>query len=141
MTKSDLKIISANCQGLRDKKKRVDVLNYFADIGPDILCLQDTHWLTDETRLIKQTWQGECVLNGVRSNSRGVAILLGCKIDYKVLQVDRDENGNLLVLLLKACDVNILIVTIYAPNSDSPNFFESVQAKIESRPLYSLWGF
>ena len=93
--------------------------------------MQDTHWLTDEIRVIKQTWQGECVLNGVRSNSRGVAILFGSNIDYKLLQVERDENGNLLILLIKVCDIDILIVNIYAPNSDSPDFFESVQAKIE----------
>ena len=65
MATSDLKVISANCQGFRDFKKRNDVLNYFADNRPDILCLQDTHWLTDEHQLVKKIWQGECLLNGV----------------------------------------------------------------------------
>ena len=124
MAPSDIKIISANCQGLRDKKKRVDVLNYFADIGPDILCLQDTHWLTEDITFIKQIWAGECILNGVRSNSRGVAILFGQKIDYELLEIERDQNGNLLLILLKTCDVNILVINICAPNNDCPAFFQ-----------------
>ena len=36
MTSSNIKIVSANCQGLRDIKKRTDVLNYLADNSPDI---------------------------------------------------------------------------------------------------------
>ena len=128
----DLKVVSANCQGLRDLKKRVDVLNYFSDIGPDILCLQDTHWLTNEISLIKQTWSGECLLNGVKSNSRGVALLFGKSIDYKLLSVERDLTGNLLLVVLKICDFNILIINIYAPNNDCPRFFESIKTKIES---------
>ena len=132
MASTDLKVISANCQGLRDSKKRLDVLSYFADIGPDILCLQDTHWLTDEVKLIKQTWLGECILNGVRTNSRGVAILLGKKFDYKLQNVDRDENGNLLSIVLKTFELKILIINIYAPNNDCPIFFESVKTRIEN---------
>ena len=132
MATSDLKVISANCQGLRDLKKRNDVLNYFADNRPDILCLQDTHWLTDEHQLVKKIWQGECLLNGVRSNSRGVAILFGKNIDYKLLTIERDQSGNLLLILLKMCEVDILVINIYAPNEDCPEFFESVQKKIEN---------
>ena len=38
-----LKIISANCQGLRDKNKRVDVISYLCEQNSSIICLQDTH--------------------------------------------------------------------------------------------------
>ena len=76
MAPSNLRIISANCQGLRDINKRTDVLHYFAEIGPDILCLQDTHWLSEDQKLIKPLWEGECLLNGSQTNSRGVAILI-----------------------------------------------------------------
>ena len=78
MTCSNIRIISANCQGLRDIYKRTDVLNYLADNGPDILCLQDTHWLTDDQKFIKKLWPGECLLNGTRTNARG-----GCNFDRR----------------------------------------------------------
>ena len=48
-----LKIVSANCQGLRDKNKRLDVLNYLKQGGINIICLQDTHLLENESNLIK----------------------------------------------------------------------------------------
>ena len=36
-------LMSANCQGIRDYRKRLDVLNYYKEMKVDILCLQDTH--------------------------------------------------------------------------------------------------
>ena len=73
---ASLKIISANCQGLRDLKKRADVINNFLSSKVDILCLQDTHWLNSDIGSIKKLWVGECFLNGIKTNSRGVAILI-----------------------------------------------------------------
>ena len=40
---NQVRVLSANCQGLRDKAKRQDVISYFKDLKPSILCLQDTH--------------------------------------------------------------------------------------------------
>ena len=42
---SDLKIVSVNCQGLGDFKKRKDVFQYYRKLGCNILCLQDTHFI------------------------------------------------------------------------------------------------
>ena len=96
MAPSNLRIIWANCQGLRDINKRTDVLNYFADIRPDILCLQDTHWLSEDKKLIKTLWAGECLLNGSQTNARGVAILINKTFEYKIISVERDISGNLI---------------------------------------------
>ena len=43
-----IKIISANCQGLRDGSKRADVLNYLPQKKPNIICLQDTHLISKD---------------------------------------------------------------------------------------------
>ena len=40
----EVKVLSANCQGLQDSKKCFDVLNYFKESNACIICLQDTHW-------------------------------------------------------------------------------------------------
>ena len=39
----EIKVLSANCRGIKDKKKRYDVLNYLQNMSADIICLQDTH--------------------------------------------------------------------------------------------------
>ena len=53
MTPADLKILSVNCQGLRDLKKCTDVINYLSDDNPGIICLQDTHWVSEDFNSIK----------------------------------------------------------------------------------------
>ena len=71
----EIRVLSVNCQGLRDFKKRYDVLEYLNSSDANIFCLQDTHWLSKDVKLIKQTWNGECLVHGVSTNSRGMAIL------------------------------------------------------------------
>ena len=43
MAQNNIKMLSANCQGLRNLEKRHDVITYFKEIGVNILTLQDTH--------------------------------------------------------------------------------------------------
>ena len=38
-------VLSANCRGLQNMKKRQDVLTYFKEMNANIICLQDTHWI------------------------------------------------------------------------------------------------
>ena len=132
MAPSNLRIVSANCQGLRDGKKRTEVLHYFTDIKPDILCLQDTHWLSNDTKLVKSVWTGECILNGHKTNARGVAILLNKTFEYKISSTEADSLGNLLSVILKLGDQTIHLINIYAPNKDTPDFFKCLREKIEN---------
>ena len=132
MPSTKLKVLSANCQGLRDLKKRTDVLNYIADLKPDILCLQDTHWVKDDIKSIKNIWSGDSYINGCKTNSRGVAILLSKSFDYNVCTVDRDEEGNFISLQLSINDSTLYVSNIYAPNNDSPHFFQHLKNKLET---------
>ena len=115
MAASNLRIISANCQGLRDINKCTDVLHYFAEIGPDRLCLQDTHWLSEDQKLIKLLWAGECFLNGSQTNSRGVAILINKTFECKILSVERDLTGNQISVSLSLNEFTIKIYKYICP--------------------------
>ena len=97
----------------------------------EIYCLQDTHWLTEDKKFIKNLWQGECFLNGKKSNSRGVAIMLKRNFEYKANSMKVDNNGNFISVLLTISDLRFRLINIYAPNSDSPDFFEFVKQQIE----------
>jgi hypothetical protein len=46
---------------------------------------------------IKNQWQGECIFNSFASNQRGVAIFFKNNFEFKINQVKKDDNGNLLV--------------------------------------------
>ena len=81
-----LKILSANCQGLRDHTKRLDVLNYFRQLNPNIICLQDTHLTADDENLLKLTSNCNCFISSSRTNTRGAAILLKENFAHKVIK-------------------------------------------------------
>ena len=104
MFSATLKILSVNCQGLRDFNKCTDVLNYLTQQNPDILCLQDTHWVNEDLKSIKTLWAGEYFIHGSGTNSMGVAILIGKKFDYKISAIEKDEVGNFISILSTMSD-------------------------------------
>ena len=75
MSGEQIKLVSANCQGLRDKSKRYDVWNYFLNLNPNIVCLQDTHLTKQDENELSIITESRCFLSGLRTNSRGVAII------------------------------------------------------------------
>ena len=72
--------------GLRENSKTYDVLNYLEGKNADIICLQDTHLMESDAFDLKKQWKGNFILQGVRHNARGVAIL----------HADKDNEGNML---------------------------------------------
>ena len=120
-------VLSANCQGLRDFKKRVDVIQYFKETGAHIICLQDTHLNEKDTLKFCNIWPGKFYLNGKTTNSRGVAVLFSKNFEFKVMSVNNDNDGNLLHLDIEIFDNKIKLVNLYAPNIDSPTFFRNIE--------------
>ena len=123
---NNIVVLSANCQGLRTFEKRIDVLFYMKETGASIVCLQDTHLTEKEINAVKQIWT-DCYLHGFRNNSRGVAILFNNNFEYTIHDVNKDDNGNLLQLIITVSDIKINLITIYAPNQDKPTFFDSIR--------------
>ena len=120
--------MSANYQGLQKLDKRRDVLSYFKERNVNILCLQDTHEIDSDIQTVKEIWGNNCYIHGVKTNSRGVAILF----EYKVLEVNKDTQGNYLHLLLKLNSMTLILITVYAPNNDDPAFFNELQNILEN---------
>ena len=125
MTNS-IKVLSVNCQGLQGMQKRHDVLTYLENLGAGIFCLQDTHWLDSDMPLIKQIWKGDCLLNGKKTNSRGVAILFTGNFEYKIVSTFADDNGNLIEANISLSDCTLKLINVYAPNKDTPIFFDKI---------------
>ena len=129
---NNIKMLSGNCQGLRDKGKRYDVLAYMKSLNPNILCLQDTHLTKDDISSIKKLWNGESLIHGTKTNSRGVAILINSGFEYKILKTEVDVLGNYIIVQLNMCRLNILLLNIYSPNTDKPEFYEEIKDKIDN---------
>lgn len=129
-----LKILSANCQGLGGINKRRDVLNHFKreKCMYDIYCLQDTHFTSKMQKDVKKMWHGKCFFSFFSSHSRGVAILFNKKFVGTVSREKTDPGGNYLMLELTVRGKNFLLCSLYGPNKDTPVFYETLQANIES---------
>ena len=126
-----LRVLSANCQGLRDKLKQFDVLDYLSHFGPNIICLQDTHLTPNEENQLRSLTDCECYLNGYKTNSRGVAILLKNNFEHKVVHSDFDNDGNFIVVDFSTQNISFRLINIYAPNVDTPKFFENIRNLVE----------
>ena len=137
---SILTIMSANCQGLRDIKKRNDVIDYLKNKNFDICCLQDTHLIETDINNLEEIWGHECIVNGSSTNSRGVAILFGKNFEYKILGHSKDDNGNVLIVNLKLKHFSVKIINVYAPNTDNPDFFTKISNEIQNNTEdYIIW--
>ena len=131
MVHSDsIKLLSVNCQGLRGKQKRMEVLTYLKETKASIVCLEDTHLIEDDLNSVKQIW-GNCHLHGIKTNSRGIGILLNKDFEFDVLEIKKDKEGNMLSLLISIDTMKINLITIYGPNNDDPNFFKDLQNNID----------
>ena len=128
----ELLVLSANCQGLQNKLKRMDVLDYLGKTNDSIICLQDIHWTSNDESIVRSMWKGDVILNCESSNSRGVARLLNTNFEYSIISVYKDKEGNVISLDLNFGDTSIRLINMYAPNKDSPEFFEQVKDILHS---------
>ena len=56
----NLKLISYNCRGLNNTKKRRDVFDFLKTKQAHIYCLQDCHFTPDMKNRIYSEWDGDC---------------------------------------------------------------------------------
>lgn len=127
---ADVNIVTYNVQGLGGISKRMDILEYLKSMNFDIYCIQDTHFTDRDEILIREQWNGDCIFSNFRSNARGVAILFGNKIEFKVHKKIIDDQGNFIILDITLQNHRLSLINIYGPNSDSPSFFDEIMKHI-----------
>ena len=128
-------IISLNCQGLGDYKKRKDVFQYLRRLNSNIYCLQDTHFIIDLEDQIRSEWGYTCAFSSFRSNARGVCILFNNNFGFDIGRIITDENGNYLIIELKIDNKDILLCNLYGPNNDDPDFYDSLFTQVTNQDI------
>ena len=71
-----------------------------------------------------------------KTNARGVVILLNNNFEHEVVEVNRDQEGNYIQLIIRTNSFKLNIISLYAPNSDKPEFFEKVEELIKNSPNF-----
>jgi len=122
-----IKIGSFNVRGLADPVKRKDVFEWLREQDLTIACLQDVHFTDREIKKYEDEWGGKCIINGFTQASRGVAILIRRGIECAVQDEFKDERGNLLSVKLNIAGLEFVLVTLYGPNKDDPDFYVKLE--------------
>ena len=124
-----LRIASLNCRGLGDFSKRRDMFSYLRDKNFSIDLLQDTHFTPGIEDRVTREWGYHAYFSPFSSNSRGVAILFN-NIEYRILNMITDCDGNVLILPISAFEREFAIINVYGPNIDCPDFYASLEEKM-----------
>ena len=117
-------------RGLRDDKKRRAIFNYYKKRA-DILCFQETHSDLNTQKIWRTEWGGVCFFAHCSSASAGVCILINRNFYCNVNKVLIDHKGRYVICeLIMENDTKLTICAIYAPNTDSPSFFEALSQNL-----------
>ena len=128
---SSVSVLSVNCQGLNNTKKRRDIFHFLRNKNHSIYFLQDTHFEETIESYIRSEWGYEGYFSSYNSNSRGVAILFNNNFEFKVKKVYKGGDGNSLMILCEVREEDFLFVNIYGPNRDNPDFYNDLANEIK----------
>ena len=128
---TNLEVITFNCRGVSNDFKRKKLFSFLHERQYDIICLQETHSLNQDEVLWKSQWGGQAFFCSHTSRSKGVAILFRPSLNVKVNTVFNDENGRFIILKIFIDDVEYILVNVYGPNEDNPEFFMDVFGSLE----------
>lgn len=93
-----IKCLSLNVNGLQSKTKRKAIFELVRNSGHDVVCLQETHCISDMEKIWQSEWGGPIWFFNGGSNPRGVAILLRRNSEFRVIGQAMDDEGRLLIL-------------------------------------------
>lgn len=138
----ETKILSLNCQGLGSNEKRLDMFTYLKSKHCHIYCLQETHFINDASKFIQAQWGSECLFSHGTSNSKGVAIMFAKDVELVVHDHIASPDGTFIIADLTIDSNRLTLINLYAPNKDSPDFFENIisQANIFKNDKLILCG-
>ena len=134
----DLKLITFNCRGLQDHMKRRKLFHYIRSLDSDIVFLQETHSSQKDEILWKQQWGEKAWFASHRSNSRGVAILIRNRLSLDLKSVYSDISGRYMIISANINDLPLILVNVYGPNNDEPNFFLELFNKVDQYEYTSI---
>ena len=131
-----LKIESLNCRGLRDLKKRNDILDDFKKRNVNIVHLQETHLIASDLSTLKKSWNCKFLISGENKKSMGVVTIINNNFEYKIHMVEKDKGGRYIITDMEIPGIaRFLMLNIYGQNQDRPEFLLEILDKLENNMI------
>ncbi|KAJ8039510.1 hypothetical protein HOLleu_17256 [Holothuria leucospilota] len=135
------KFCSYNVRGLRNCKKRRKLFAYFHRNNYDFIFLQESHSTLQDQIIWSNEWGGKAFFAHGTVFSKGVSILLKPSVSVDPAKVVCDNDGRFVILCVKVCNVNLLLINIYGHNLDRVDLFTSIEAHISNYDWdVIIWG-
>lgn len=114
----DVRLATLNVRGARNNEKRRAIIRWALDNNIDILCAQETYCTHEFIDTFNRDWNGHVLHSYSDStHSRGVCIMIRKKLDYKLINSHRSDDGRMVLINISINDLVITIANIYAPNN------------------------
>lgn len=130
--RAGIRFLSWNVKGLNNPVKRSRVLTHLKRLNSDIVFLQETHLRNSDHVKLKCPWVADVFHSTFNCKTRGVAVLIRRGIQFVPDKTITDGSGRYLIVRGTLCNTPILLVNIYAPNFDDPNFMHTLFSSIPS---------
>ena len=91
--------------------------------------MQETH--ASEDNSFKKEWGGELLHSFGTSKTGGVTMMFSKNLKVRIMSSKIDTKGRFICCLAEIEDRKILLVNVYAPNTDDPNFFLELINQVE----------
>ncbi|ESO82938.1 hypothetical protein LOTGIDRAFT_58917, partial [Lottia gigantea] len=105
--------------------KREEIFHWLKLQHYNIILLQETYSIESDEKKCSTEWSGSCYFSNYRNNSAGVAILFQ-NIPIASIEIKKEIAGRYLCLNIMIENRYFIISHIYAPNHDSPEFFQDI---------------
>ena len=132
-----LKIVSLNTRGLQSCEKRRAIFDKHR-FHADLLILQETHSSKEIETIWENEWGGRIVFSHGTTAARGIAILIRKELKDSIENIFTDSAGRVIIIDISIKDVVVTVAAIYAPNKDSPSFFEELEELLRARSEHKI---
>lgn len=111
--------------------KRKKIFTFLKSKHYDIVFLQETHLKNEEAGHLCKDGVGQSFSSEGSKNSRGVITLINKHLQFRLIKKITDEDGRILITLAEIRGQDLMLINIYAPNGDNPNFFIKLKRMIQ----------
>ena len=119
---NSLQFASLNVRGIGEVNKRKEMYNFFREQKLDVIAIQETHSTEGMEKDWAAQWGNKVYFSNGTSNKGGVMVLINNE-DVETEKLYADNEGRILMIKINYRNLALLLVNIYAPNQDDPQFF------------------
>ena len=130
-------MLSLNVRGARDSEKRRAIFDKHR-FHSDVLILLETHSSPEIESIWEKEWGGKVFFSHGANVARGVAIFMVKNFTGVITNIYRDNIGRTVMVDIKLNEKYITLVAIYAPNEDSPRYFEDLSNVLKDRHEHKI---